>query len=177
MRPGIKISRVIVALCTYRIDDVLYQLRPLAVGKHTNFRILRFFVPLFRSLMLTPMPLKRLLFSFRLKFLYFRLKHTVLFGLVLPHLCTPSTFTYFSYLSISVFIFPTFVIQPFPSSKTCRWFPMWHATKYLVCQQHYIPSGEINTSLSPVLHRIRQCYWKCQLGVGHKIWSVKSIAS
>ena len=118
-------------------------------------------------------PFKCLLFSFRLKFLYCRLKHRVLFGRVVIHLCTPSTFTYFSYLSISVFIFPNFVIQPFPSSKTCSWFPMWHATKSLVCQQHYIPSGKINTSLSPVLHRITQCYWKCQLGVGHKIYSVK----
>ena len=58
--PGIKISRVIVALAkpVHRIDDVLYHLRPLAVGKHTNSRFLRFFVrsvTLFRSVMLTPM--------------------------------------------------------------------------------------------------------------------------
>ena len=62
--PGINIPRVIVArvksvLHDLRLDDVLqYQLRPLAVGKNTNSRFLRFFVrsvPLFHSLMLTPM--------------------------------------------------------------------------------------------------------------------------
>ena len=60
---GIKISRVTVqvarAKSVYRVDNVLlYQLRPLAVGGNTNSRSLRFFgrsVPLFRSLMLTPM--------------------------------------------------------------------------------------------------------------------------
>ena len=59
--PGIKISRVILARAksVYRLDEVLYQLCPLAVGKpYYNSRFLRFFVrsvPLFRSLMLTPM--------------------------------------------------------------------------------------------------------------------------
>ena len=57
--PGIKITRVIVARTksAYRLDDVLqYQLRP--AGENTNSSFLRFFVrslPLFRSLMLTPM--------------------------------------------------------------------------------------------------------------------------
>ena len=60
--PGIIISRAIVARAKsmYRTD--LYRrctpLRPMAVGKHTKSRFLRFFVrpvPLFRSLMLTHM--------------------------------------------------------------------------------------------------------------------------
>ena len=58
--PGIKISRVIVARAksVKRLDGILqYQLRPLAVGKNTNSRLFVRSVPLFRSLMLTPMPL------------------------------------------------------------------------------------------------------------------------
>ena len=48
-----------IRVLAYRLDDVLkYQLCPLVVGKNTNSRFLRFFVrsvPLFRSLVLTPM--------------------------------------------------------------------------------------------------------------------------
>ena len=61
--PGINISHIIVTVAkyVYRLDDVLkYQLHPLVVVKNTNSRFLRFSVrsvPLFRSLMLTPMPL------------------------------------------------------------------------------------------------------------------------
>ena len=58
---GIKISQIIVTVAksVYRLDDVLkYHLRPLVVGENNNSRFLRFFVrsvPLFCSLMLTPM--------------------------------------------------------------------------------------------------------------------------
>ena len=56
--PGIKISQIIVTVAksVYRLDDVLkYHMRPLVVGKNTNSRFLARSVPLFRSLMLTPM--------------------------------------------------------------------------------------------------------------------------
>ena len=65
--PGIKISRVIVARAKsmYRTDlYAMYSVAPPGGGKkHTNSRFLRFFVrsvPLFRSLMLTPMYLTTL---------------------------------------------------------------------------------------------------------------------
>ena len=54
---GIKIFRIIVARAK-SVHCLQYQLRPLAAAENTDSRFLRFFVrsvPLFRSLMLTPM--------------------------------------------------------------------------------------------------------------------------
>ena len=58
-----RVMYLFVKLCVFSL--LFYQLRPLAARKNTNARFLRFFVrsvPLFRSLMLTPMDILALIF-------------------------------------------------------------------------------------------------------------------